>query len=218
METEHNASPRRIPRKMLTTRFLTAIVTICLGLLCLPLAALAEVTGTCERPFEIGFPAGGRIGIHVRSADVAITGVDRHALRVTCVLKQTEQRKDVSIRFHGSGNNGDLSIQGGPHDDIHFLIELPRQTSLFVRSPAGNMEVSGIAGDKDIELYAGDLTISVGNPADYFQADASVTAGDLSASAFTINKSGLFRSFTQYNKSGKYRLHAHLMAGDMTLR
>jgi len=44
-------------------------------------------------------------------------------------------------------------------------------------------------------FHAGDLTISVGDAADYRHADASVYAGDLSASAFGVNKDGVFRSF-----------------------
>jgi hypothetical protein len=43
-------------------------------------------------------------------------------------------------------------------------------------------------------------------------------AGDLTASAFGVNKDGLFRSFEQNNPSGKYRLHAHVGAGDLTLK
>jgi hypothetical protein len=189
-----------------------------LGLLFLPIGAIAEVTGSCQRPFEIGFPAGAKLSLHIRSADIEISGSDRAALRVTCELKQADLRKDVAIRFRGAGNSGNLSIEGGPHDDIHLRIEVPRQTNLFVRSPAGNMEVSGIDGDKDIELYAGNLTIAVGSASAYAHADASVMAGDIVASAFTVTRSGLFRSFSHENASGKYRLHAHLMAGDLTLR
>jgi hypothetical protein len=45
-----------------------------------------------------------------------------------------------------------------------------------------------------------------------------VLAGDLTASAFGVSKDGLFRSFEKDNPSGKYRLHAHVGAGDLTLK
>ena len=79
------------------------------------------------------------------------------------------------------------------------------------------MRVRGVTGDKDVELYAGDLTIEAGSASDYRHADASVTSGDLDASAFSVTKAGLFRSFQQDNAAGKYTLHAHLMAGDLKI-
>jgi len=80
-----------------------------------------------------------------------------------------------------------------------------------VRSPAGDLSLSGVVGDKDVEIHAGDLTISVGDPASYKHADASVRR-DSNAGAFGIVKDGLFRSFNKDNSAGKYRLHAHVAA------
>jgi hypothetical protein len=45
-----------------------------------------------------------------------------------------------------------------------------------------------------------------------------VTAGDVKAPAFGVNKGGLFRSFRKEYPGGKYRLHAHVGAGDLVLR
>jgi hypothetical protein len=74
------------------------------------------------------------------------------------------------------------------------------------------MSVSGIKGDKDIEINAGDLNMSVGNSSDWGYVDASVTAGDIHAPAFKEATGGLFQSF-HWTGPGKYRLHVHLMAG-----
>jgi hypothetical protein len=54
------------------------------------------------------------------------------------------------------------------------------------------MSVSGIKGDKDIEINAGDLNMSVGNSSDWGYVDASVTAGDIHAPAFKEATGGLF--------------------------
>ena len=43
---------------------------------------------------------------------------------------------------------------------------------------AGEVEVTGIIGDKDVELSFGDLTVEA-NPEDYAHVDASVYSGDL---------------------------------------
>jgi hypothetical protein len=70
--------------------------------------------------------------------------------------------------------------------------------------------------NKDVELSAGDLNIAVGNAADYSHVDASVMSGDLEAAPFKSH-GGLFRSFEK-SGSGRYRLHTHVGAGDLTLR
>ncbi|HXM40499.1 MAG TPA: hypothetical protein VN924_04560 [Bryobacteraceae bacterium] len=113
---------------------------------------------------------------------------------------------------------GDLRISGGPNNNVTVRIRIPRNSNLFVRSPAGDLTVSDVVGNKDVELHAGDLRINVGQPGDYAHADASVLAGDLTASAFGVNKDGLFRSFEKNNPSGKYRLHVHVGAGDLVLK
>jgi hypothetical protein len=183
-----------------------------------PIAMRAQVTGSCVRPFEAHYEPGGQLNMRLRSGDIEVRGIDSPVVRVSCVLKHDDEARDVTITFKASGRTGDLDIHGGPHNDIRFRIEVPKSSHLFVRSPAGDLTVTGVTGDKDVEIHAGDLTIEVGNPADYRHADASVYAGDLTASAFGVTKDGLFRSFNKENPAGKYRLHAHVAAGDLTLK
>jgi hypothetical protein len=156
--------------------------------------------------------------IHVRSGDIDVVGADSQQVRVSCTVKKQEREKDIHIAFKSVGNSGDLQIRGGPNSNVQFRIEVPQNSHLFVRSPAGDLTVSGVIGNKDIEIHAGDLTIAVGNAADYQHAEGSVKAGDLNAPAFGVNKGGLFRSFEKDNAAGKYRLHAHVGAGDLTLK
>jgi len=177
-----------------------------------------QVKGTCEHAFEANFESGGKLRMDIRSGDIEVTGKDTQVVRVWCELKRPEREKDIAIRFDSAAGFGDLKISGGPNNDVKFRIEVPKNSNLVVRSPAGDLSVSGVVGDKDIEIHAGDLTISVGDPASYKHADASVYAGDLNASAFGIVKDGLFRSFNKDNATGKYRLHAHVAAGDLILK
>jgi hypothetical protein len=93
---------------------------------------------------------------------------------------------------------------------------LPKNCDLYLRVPAGDVTVTGISGNKDIELHAGDLSIHVGDPSEYSHVDASVNAGDVEAVPFGESHSGLFRSFKK-SGSGRYRLHAHVGAGDVSL-
>jgi hypothetical protein len=61
------------------------------------------------------------------------------------------------------------------------------------------------------------LTVDVGNAADYSHVEASVTSGSIEASPFGESRGGLFRSFEKFG-SGKYKLVAHVGAGDLTLK
>jgi hypothetical protein len=176
------------------------------------------VNATCATGFEAAIQPGSTISIQIRSGDIEIAGNDSPKLHVSCELKQAHHAKDVSISLKANWKTADLRVHGGPNNDVSFRLAAPRKSNLIVRSPAGDMTISDLIGDKDVDLRAGDLTISVGNPADYSHADAAVWAGDLVAAPFAIQKDGLFRSFSKNNAGGKYRLHAHLMAGDLILK
>jgi hypothetical protein len=124
----------------------------------------------------------------------------------------------VKISFSTVGDIGKLRVSGGPTNDFRLRIQVPKNTNLMVRCPAGDLTVEGITGDKDVELHAGNLDIAVGDASAYRHADASLMAGDLTAPAFDVDKGGLFRSFQKSNAGGKYLLHAHVAAGEITLR
>jgi hypothetical protein len=106
---------------------------------------------------------------------------------------------------------------GAIKDGPEIIVEVPKTSDLFVRMPFGDLTLEGVTGDKDVELHAGDLSIEVGNAADYGRVDASVNAGDINAGPFGESRDGLFRSF-QKTGAGRYKLHAHLGAGDLMLR
>jgi hypothetical protein len=94
---------------------------------------------------------------------------------------------------------------------------MPRITDLYARIPYGEVHVEGVEGNKDISIHAGDLTVSVGKSSDYGHVDASVMSGELDGEPFGESHGGLFRSFHKAG-SGKYRLHAHVGAGQLTLQ
>ena len=182
-------------------------------LIALPVGLAGQTSRGCAHPFETAAGAGHGISMSLRSGDITIAGTGAAVVRVTCTT-----RRDDSGYLRLSFAAGHLTIRGGSNDDLHLNIEIPRSTNLIVRASAGNLTLSGVSGDKDIELNAGNLTIDVGNPADYRRAEASLLAGDLSAIVFGVSKGGLFRSFDQENPAGKYRLRAHLLAGNLVFK
>jgi hypothetical protein len=155
--------------------------------------------------------------VHLRSGEFRIVGRADNRIAVHLNGRNAGNARDLTVRFRRLDNAADLRVFGGPKNNLEVTIEVPSSTMLFVRMPAGDLSIEGVSGDKDVELHAGDLTIAVGNAADYSHVDASVMSGDLEAPPFGESHGGLFRSFEK-SGSGKYKLHAHVGAGDLTLR
>jgi hypothetical protein len=144
--------------------------------------------------------------LHLRSGEIRVIGRDGNRVAVHFSGPNADSARDLTVRFRRMGNDGDLRVSGGPTNNLEVTIEVPSSAMLFVRMPAGDLAVEGVSGDKDVELHAGDLTIAVGNPGDYGHVD---TSGE--------SHGGLFRSFEE-SGSGRYKLHAHVGAGGLTLR
>jgi hypothetical protein len=176
-----------------------------------------EVTDLPGHPFSVDFPSGSRLNIHVRSGDVRVVGRDDNKVSVKLDAKDSEKAKEVKIRFEHFDNYAELDVSGGPKDNLRITMQIPKSTGLFVRMPAGQLEITDIRGDKDVQLHAGELIVGVGDPSDYSHVEASVSTGGLEAKPFGESHGGLFRSFHK-DGNGKYKLHAHVGAGDLTLR
>jgi len=167
--------------------------------------------------FEAQIPSGSRIALHVRSGDIRIIGSEDGKVTVDVSGKNKDKIEDLRYRLISEDGKSELRVSGGPRNDLTIEVHVPRNSELYARVPAGDVTIENIVGNKDVELHAGDLTIAVGNPDDYSRVEASVTAGDISASPFHEDHGGLFRSFKKTG-SGKYTLYAHVGAGDLTLR
>jgi hypothetical protein len=176
-----------------------------------------EVSDLPGHPFSVDFPSGSQLNIHVRSGDVRVMGRDDDKVSVKLDAKDPEKAKEVKVRFEHFDSYAELNVSGGPRNNMRITIEIPKSTGLFVRMPAGQLEVSDVRGDKDVQLHAGELIVGVGDPGDYSHVEASVSTGGLEAEPFRESHGGLFRSFHK-DGSGKYKLHAHVGAGDLTLR
>ncbi|HKW35064.1 MAG TPA: hypothetical protein VJN92_18780 [Candidatus Acidoferrum sp.] len=176
-----------------------------------------EATNLPKHPFQVDYPSGSQLSLHLRSGDVRVVGKDGDKISVRVDAKDLEKAREVRVTFDRSEHSGELHVSGGPRNDIQITVEVPKDTGLYVRMPAGELEISEVAGDKDVQLHAGELIVHVGNPDDYSHVDASVTTGGLEAPPFHEDHGGFFRSFHK-SGNGKYRLHAHVGAGDLTLR
>jgi hypothetical protein len=170
-----------------------------------------------NHPFAVDFPSGSRLRLHLRSGEFHIVGRKANKIAVRLNGRNADNARDLTVRFKQWDDEADLRVFGGPKNNLEVTIEVPGSATLFIRMPAGDLSVEGVSGDKDVELHFGELTIAVGNATDYSHVDASVMSGGLEAAPFGESHGGLFRSFEK-NGSGKYKLHAHVGAGDLTLR
>jgi len=179
--------------------------------------AALEATDIANHPFSVDFAAGGRLQLHVRSAEVRVVGGDADKISVELSGRKAGDAKDLKVRFRRNEGGGYLKISGGPHNDLTITVRVPSKIDLHARIPFGEVHVENVSGDQDIEVHAGDLTVEVGDTASYAHVDASVFTGELDAQAFDEEHGGLFRSF-RWTGTGSHRLHAHVGAGQLTLR
>ena len=172
-----------------------------------------RIEETGKNPIEAKFVPNGQVRMHLCSSGVSLIGRDDAGLRVS----YHPAIEGVKVRLQISGSDAALRVTGCPHNNFQLTVEVPKSSGLHVRMFAGQLDVWGVTGDKDVELSAGQLTMEVGHPDEYSHVDASVSTGELDAAAFNVNKGGLFRSF-DHSGPGKYRLHAHVGAGELDLR
>jgi hypothetical protein len=188
-------------------------------LLPMPGLALSDIAvdDLAHHPIALDFPSGGQLDLRIRSGEIRIVGSDEDKVVVRAEGKRGSDSTDIAARFEGSDRFGKLYVHGGPSNEVTITVQIPRNSNLSVRIMAGDVEVKDITGNKDVKLGAGNLTVDVGNAADYSHVEASVTSGSIEASPFGESRGGLFRSFEKFGK-GKYKLVAHVGAGDLTLK
>jgi hypothetical protein len=191
-------------------KILFAVLTLSTAFLSAQDARIEEVG---KSPVEAKFTPGGRIRMDLCSSGIEIVGTDDSAVRVS----YHPERDNVKVRLQISGDRADLKLTGCSHNNFQARIEVPKTSALYVRMMAGQLDVRGVTGDKDVELSFGQLNIDVGKSEEYARVDASVNSGEIDASPFGVSKGGLFRSFDQKGP-GKYRVHTHVGAGQLELR
>jgi hypothetical protein len=167
-----------------------------------------------KSPVEAKFNSGGQVRMDLCSSGIDLTGRDDNMLRVSY---DSVRGGDLKVRMRVAGDHADLKVSGCPQNNFRVTIEVPKASDLYIRMFAGELNVRDITGDKDVELHFGQLNIETGKPDAYAHVHASVNSGELDASAFNVDKGGLFRSF-DHNGPGKYRLYVHVGAGEIDLR
>ncbi len=207
------------------TRIFRAITGSCvrltLGLLVLALPSLcqnaAEVTHLRDQPFQTRLASGATLRLRLHDGNFRILGDSGDKLSVRADGKSLAQAGNIRVRLVRAGDVVDLKLSHVPKNELQVTIGVPASTNLYTRMRGGDLTVEGIAGNKDLRLTGGDLTIQVPRPEDYGHVHLSVRFGDISGSQFGDPKGWLGNS-VQRDGRGEYRLDAHVFAGDLILK
>jgi hypothetical protein len=176
-----------------------------------------EITSLQNRAFQTDLASGATLRLHLHDGDFRVVGSDSDKISIHVEGKNLERADHIKINLKRSNNGVELKLSHVPKSQLQVMIEIPKSTNLYARMRGGDLSILGIMGDKDLELTGGDLTVQVGNPQDYSHIDLSVRYGDISGSQFGVPK-GMVGNSLRKDGTGKYKLHAHVMAGDLVLK
>ena len=185
--------------------------------LLIPLVALHAQSSPYEKVAQQPFASGGTVRLHLEAGGYTIKAASSDNIVVTYPPHRNGDSSDVKVEIKTAPWRADVYVRNTPHNNFNATVEVPRHSNLWARLTAGELTVENVEGDKDIELWAGQINIDVPHPDQYGHRDASVLAGSLEASAFNISKDGLFRSFRQEGP-GRFRFHAHVTTGEIDVR
>jgi hypothetical protein len=186
-----------------------------LFLLALPVAVACAQTNH-ERRYELRPDPNWPLAIELSSGDYQIVPSESDCIAVVYEENAPQGQPKVEVQI-GSGHGQNTLKIAGPKSNFHAVIEVPRKTDLRVRMLTGDLHVGEVEGNKDIEMRTGNLELTAIRPEDYAKTDFFVRQGDLIAPSFKTGKSGVWRSM-RTRGPGKYRLHAYVDVGGMTLR
>jgi hypothetical protein len=183
------------------------------GLILLALAAnvaAGQKEGRLERPFA----PGRHLWMDLSSGNYVVQpgGDDKVVVRWDTADPDSN---NIKVSLDARGNDA-VIVTSGESGHFRIIVEVPERTDVTSRLSAGDFRIQGISGNKDISSWAGNVVVEVRRPDDYRTVSASVTAGDLDASAFDVKKGGIFRSFS-WKGPGNYTLTIRLTAGDVRL-
>ena len=171
-----------------------------------------------ENSLSKAFMDGGTIRLRLSSGDYTVRAGTGSQIRVRWEsddLDHSRDLKKIKVLLENSENSAIVRTDG-PTKHVRFTIEIPTQSNLVLNMRAGDVRITGIEGNKDIHMTAGDLTIEV-TPASYSLVHASVKLGDLHGKAFGKSSDG-FGNSLNWTGDGKYTLHATMFAGDVNLQ
>jgi len=190
-----------------------------LAVVALVASPAARSTGVQEslesRDLSKPFSSGGSIYLDLSAGDYTIQGTDEPTIRLSWRTRGERDASRVRMDVRINGSNATVRTRG-PGSGFRVQVDVPRRSHLDMTLTAGDLKIRRIEGNKRLSMWAGDVTIEVGEAEMYRRVDATVKAGEISPRPFGRSTGGLFRSF-RWDGKGKYTIDAVLFAGDLKL-
>jgi hypothetical protein len=183
----------------------------------LAISVIPGLASTHTEVFES--PPGGSLWFRLRGGDLHIkrgTDLQHIVVRYTPDPKKPELEKEVQIGSRVHGSQVQIEVKAPLSLSVDVEVEVPSPISLEVHLTGGDLTVEGVEGDKNLQLFAGDLKVDVGTLQNVRDAEVSVRIGDLSAPAIGEVHGWLGHTW-KYHGEGQYRLYAHTGFGDVSL-
>jgi len=194
------------------------LLALCCGFANAASAGTSVETATLSgQPFQTDLTRIASLRLHLHDGDFRIIGSDSDEVTIHTDGKNRAQTSKMQVQLKRTGDSLDITFLHVPRNEVQVTIAVPKQTNLYARMRGGDLSVDGVTGDKDLELMGGDLRIQVPDPREYGPVDLSVRFGDVSANQFG-NPKGWIGNSLKRDGNGRYRLHAHVFAGDLTLK
>jgi hypothetical protein len=178
---------------------------------------IGESSSLEHQDFETQLASGTDLRLHLHDGDFRVIGSVSGKISIHVEGKNAPQARKIKIRLQRLNGTVDLTLSHVPQHELQVTIKIPASTNRYARMRGGDLSVVDVRGNKDLELIGGDFTIQVGDPQEYSQVDLSVRFGDISGNQFGDPKGCIGNSVHKLG-SGTYRLHAHVMAGDLVLK
>ena len=204
---------------MKTLRIATGLAIFACNWAAFSQSPVSQNTVQCGQTLNGQLQSGAVLTIDSRPTGIEIVGTDQEGIRVSCKADDTYSATHTRLHLSGTPTQSKLTIDGEHlnHNNLQIRIEVPRKTNLRAQMPAGQVTVNEVVGDKDIELYAGQITITAAHKWDYKNVDVSVSIGQVNAPVYGEGRGGFFDSVKKQNADGEYRLHAHVTTGQIDL-
>src|SRR3979411_2001326 len=164
------------------------------------------------------FAAGGMVHVRLGVGDLRIVRGDSNKIRVHYTVKSDRESKlqEARLAFEVRAHDANIEFHAptGGNTQFDVEIEVPPNTNLDVHDKVGDLTVTDIDGDKDLDLGVGDVRVEVERSA-YHLVRASTSIGDVNGNGYG-ETSGWLGKTLKYRGDGKYELRAHVSGGGST--
>src|SRR5271166_1121313 len=138
-----------------------------------PLVKVSASSNPYERVVQQSFASGGTVRLHLEAGGYTIKASSSDNIVVTYSANSDDLSR-VKVEIKPMASRVDVYVRNTPHNNFSATIEVPRHSNLWARLSAGELSIDDLEGDKDVELWAGQINFDVPHPDVYGHRDASV--------------------------------------------